>query len=102
MEFKLKLDSFVCEKDSLPDEVVKAFEKSAQIYIYRIEITEVDEDPLYGIWLEYGEGNNRSLMFHAHLDELELFAYTLLKSIKMTRRDFKEIIKIRNKEGESI
>jgi hypothetical protein len=42
---------------------------------------------------------NNGFMFEVRLDDLEMFANSLLKSIDMLRRDYKDVIKEKNKNG---
>ena len=58
-----------------------------------------DETHAFALWVEYGKDNENSLMFDADLDDLEMFANSLLKSIEMLRRDYSDVLKKKIKSG---
>jgi hypothetical protein len=71
---------------------------------FRIEILDFTENYLrdsemnevLGVWLKYGvDESYNQLMFKANLDEMELFASTILKKIEMIRRDYSQELKNR-------
>ena len=83
-------------------EVQKDFIEGCQIYIYKDEQNwENDENShAYSVWIEYGKEKENTLMFDADLNDLEMFAYSLLKSIEMLRRDYSDVLKDKIKNGE--
>ena len=88
----------------LSDEVKKDFDNHCNIYIYKDEASFVDDEQhAYSIWVQYGiENKEKQLMFDVNLDDLELFAHTLTKSIKMFRRDYKTEISDKIAKGISL
>jgi hypothetical protein len=101
MKITLPLVSPVFDDDRLSEEVKKDYEKGCQIYIYKDEHNwESDEKShAFALWVEYGRNNENSLMFDADLNDLEMFANSLLKSIEMLRRDYSDVIKDKIKNG---
>lgn len=83
-------------------EVKNDFNKGCQIRIYKDEQNwESDENShAFSVWIEYGENNENALMFEADLNDLEMFANSLLKSIEMLRRDYSDVLKDKIKNGE--
>ena len=95
MKITLPLINPVFDDSRITDELEKAFHKECQVYIWKDEkdwILEEDQR-LYGLWIEYGENKNNTMMFDIDLDDLEMFANSLLKSIEMLRRDYAEVLK---------
>jgi len=72
-----------------------------QIYIYKDENSwEQDEGThAFGLFFEYGIHKKNTFMFDVDLNELEMFANSLMKSIEMLRRDYSDVIKKKIKSG---
>ena len=102
MKITLPLVSPAFDDNRLSEEVQKDFNKGCQIYIYKDEQNwEADEEShAFSLWIEYGKDKENSLMFNADLNDLEMFAYSLLKSIEMLRRDYSDVLKDKIKNGE--
>lgn len=87
--------------DRMIEEIKKDFKESCQIYIYKDEDNWKDDEKYnaFSLWVEYGEDNKETLMFDVDLNDLEMFANSLMKSIEMLRRDYSEVIKHKINNG---
>lgn len=101
MKITLPLVSPVFDDNRLSEEVQKDFDNGCQIYIYKDESSwEQDEEThAFSLWIEYGKDKEKSLMFEADLNDLEMFTNSLLKSIEMLRRDYSDVLKEKIKSG---
>jgi len=107
MNITLPLVSPSFDDDRLSEEVKKSYDK-CQIFILKDEQHwESDEKShAFSLFVEYGKGNGEghrySLMFDVDLNDLEMFANSLFKSIEMLRRDYSEVIKDKINNGEPL
>lgn len=94
---------FVDDK-RLSEEVKKDFDNRCQIYLYKEEEDwESDEEShAFSLRFEYGIGKENFIWFDVDLNDLEMFANSLMKSIEMLRRDYSEVIKHKIKNGSPI
>jgi hypothetical protein len=104
MEITLPLLNLSLYDNRLSDELKKDF-----VYKCRIKIQPFEEDWVsdecqhaFGVWIEYGEDNNHAFLFEADLNDLEMFAYSLIKRIEIVRRDYSEVIKDKIKNGRNL
>lgn len=97
MKIILPLNKAVSDDNRISDNVISDFKKGCQIFIWKEEKDWLidEEQNVYHIWIEYSEKNERTLMFTTDLDDLEMFANSLTKSIEMFRRDYAHSIKDR-------
>ena len=51
------------------------------------------DKPIFGIWVEIGHDQYKSIMTDVPMDDLELFANSILKSIEIIRNNYSEQIK---------
>lgn len=103
MKITLPLVRPVFDDNRLSDEVKKDFENGCQILIYKAEHNLQDEGEFaFGVWIEYAKNNEKTLMFDVRLDDVEMFANSLLKSVKMFRRDYKDVISAKIENGDVI
>ncbi|HMT02710.1 MAG TPA: hypothetical protein PKD00_05280 [Burkholderiales bacterium] len=105
MEITLPLVIPTFDDKRLSDEVKKDFDNGCQIILYKEEEDwESDENShAFSLRLEYGIGNEKSFIwFEVDLNDLEMFANSLMKSIEMLRRDYSEVIKHKIKNGSPI
>jgi hypothetical protein len=99
MKTELDLYNATPSDDRLPLEVIKDYCEKSNIYIFKdLESLEEDDTRAFSLWLNYGE-NGESLMFDVDLNDLEMFANSILKSIEMLRRDYPDVIKNKIKKG---
>jgi hypothetical protein len=104
MKMKLELLNAAFDDPRLSEEIKSEIKKEAEIYIFKDESSwqyETDTH-VYSLWLDYGKDMNNGFMFEVRLDDLEMFANSLLKSIDMLRRDYKDVIKEKNKNSDSL
>ena len=101
MKITLPLVSPLFDDNRLSEEVEKDFDNGCQIYIYKDEQSWEggEESHAFSLWIEYGKDKENSLMFDADLNDLEMFANSLLKSIEMLRRDYSDVLKEKIKNG---
>jgi hypothetical protein len=101
MKITLPLINPAFDDNKLSEEFKHEFDKSCQIYVYKDENSwEQDEEThAFALWLEYGKDKEKSLMFDVDLNDLEMFANSLLKSIEMFRRDYSDVLKDKIKRG---
>ena len=92
------------DDDRMIEEIQKDFKESCQIYIYKDEDNWKDDekDNAFALWVEYGKDNKETLMFDVDLNDLEMFANSLMKSIEILRRDYSEVIKHKINNGSPI
>ena len=92
------------EDDRIIEKIKKDFKESCQIYIYKDEDNWKDDEKYnaFSLWVEYGKDNKETLMFDVDLNDLEMFANSLMKSIEMLRRDYSEVIKHKINNGSPI
>lgn len=98
MRITLDLIRPVSNDSRLSKKILDDMDMHAGILITRSDLDDMDDNEhLYSVWLEYGK--SRSLLFEVFIDDLELFASTLLKDMKMLRRDNKKQLKERFNKG---
>lgn len=104
MEIKLPLLMPSFSDDRMIEEIKKDFKESCQIYIYKDEDNWKDDEKYnaFSLLVEYGKDNKETLMFDVDLNDLEMFANSLMKSIEMLRRDYSEVIKHKINNGSPI
>ena len=97
MKIILPLKKVSSDDQRISDDVIYDFKQGCQIFIWKEEKDWLvdEEQNVYQIWIEYSEKNERTLMFSSDLDDLEMFANSLTKSIEMFRRDYAHSIKDR-------
>jgi hypothetical protein len=54
------------------------------------------EGTIFSIWLEIGEEKEKTIIFNISIDDLELFALSVLKHVKIIRKNYGDQIKIQN------
>jgi hypothetical protein len=97
MKIILPLNKATSDDNRINGNVISDFKKGCQIFIWKEEKDWLvdEEQNVYQIWIEYSEKKERTLMFTSDLDDLEMFANSLTKSIEMFRRDYAHSIKER-------
>ena len=97
MKITLPLKNVISDDIRITDNVLSDLKKECQIFIFKDEnnCRNDEQEYIYSIWIEYSENNERGLMFNSNLDDLEMFANSLTKSIEMFRRDYSDLIKER-------
>lgn len=104
MEMALRLLNPAFPDSRLSDELKKDLVHNCRINIQPLEEGWVlDEDQhAFGVWIEYGEDNEYALLYEADLNDLEMFAYSIIKRIEMLRRDYSDAIKDKIKNGSTL
>ncbi len=101
IEIKLPLTNPQSSDSRLSKEVLPEFKKGCEIIIWDNAIDwQTDEEAhIFQLWIEYAQGNDH-IMFETDLDDLEMFANSLIKRIEMIRRDYRKTIqqKIANRQ----
>jgi hypothetical protein len=95
MKITLPLVRAAFDGVEITDELQKQIDKGCQLYVYKDESSwkEDDEYHVFSVWMEYGKDKENALMFDVDLNDLEVFATIILKSVEMLRRDYSDIIK---------
>jgi len=75
---------------------IKVFSDVHDLLVYNSRKEEMDDDTIFGFWVEFGE---KTLMMNVSVDELELFASSVLKQIEIIRKSYGEQIKIQSDMG---
>ena len=86
--------------ERLPKKLLIKFQQDCKIDIYTDVYVEAgDNTHVFCLRLDYGR-DSECLYFDVKLDELEMFAHSLVKRIEMVRRDYHDAIqeKITNRE----
>lgn len=101
MKITLPLFNPCVDDNNISEKTKKDLQNSTQVNIYRdCKECRIDDEALpYSCWLEYGEENQKSFIFDVRLEELELFAHTLLSDIKIFKKLHKDLIKKRIKNN---
>jgi len=101
MNITLPLFHPAIDDDRILKEIEKDFDNGCQIYVDKHEDSweHDDETHAFSLYIEYGSDKKYYLIFDVDLDDLEMFANSLLKSIEMLRRDYSEVIKEKIKRG---
>lgn len=95
-DIELELNDYVSDQ-SLGDDLDDLLSKRAIIKVwndpgaYRYDEMKYP----YGLWIEYGPRGEGTMMFEVDIDELEMFATALLKSIELFRLNNSDVIRER-------
>jgi len=101
MKITLPLEKASFDDNRLPEEVKKDLDWQCEAYVFKDEASWEDDDQTraFAFFLKYGKNKEKALMFDVGLDDLEMFANSLLKSIEMFRRDYADTLKEKIKKG---
>lgn len=104
MKITLPLINPSFDDDRLNSTIRKDIDKGCELFIYKDEQNWKDEEDanVFSLWVKYGYEHENALMFDINLDDLEMFANSILKSIEMFRRDYADDIKRKINDGEFI
>ena len=75
---------------------IKVYSDVHDLLVYNSRKEEMDDNTIFGFWVECGE---KTLMMDVSIDELELFASSVLKQIEIIRKSYGEQIKIQSDMG---
>lgn len=87
-----KLESSDCENGVK----IKVYSDVQDLLVYNHRKEEMDCQSLFVLWVECG---GKALMMDVSIDELELFASSVLKQIEIIRKSYGEQIKIQSDMG---
>ncbi len=82
-----KLESSDCENGIK----IKVYSDVYDLLIYNSRKEEMFDNTVFGLWVECGE---KTLMMDISINELELFASSVLKQVEIIRKSYGEQIKI--------
>ena len=86
-----KLESSDCKNVK-----IKVYSDVYDLFVYNSRKEEMADDTIFGLDIECGE---KTLMMDIQIDELELFASSILKQIEIIRKTYGEQIKIQSDMG---
>lgn len=75
---------------------IKVYSDVHDLLVYNSRKEEMDDDTIFCLWVECGE---KTLMMDVSINELELFASSVLKQIEIIRKSYSEQIKIQSDMG---
>lgn len=75
---------------------IKVYSDVHDLLVYNSRKEEMDDNTIFGFWVECGK---KTLMMDVSIDELELFASSVLKQIEIIRKSYGEQIKIQSDMG---
>lgn len=87
-----KLESSDCENGVK----IKVYSDVLDLLVHNNQKIEMDDATIFGLWVECGE---KRLMMDVSIDELELFASSVLKQIEIIRKSYGEQIKKQSDMG---
>ena len=87
------LKSSDCEKGGVK---IKVYSDVYDLLVYNSRKEEMNDETIFGLWVECGE---KTLMMDVSIDELELFASSVLNQIEIIRKSYGEQIKIQYDMG---
>ena len=86
------LESSDCEKEVK----IRVYSEVHDLLVYNNRKEKMDNETIFGLWVECGD---KTLMMDVSIDELELFASSVLKQIEIIRKSYGEQIKIQSDMG---
>jgi hypothetical protein len=102
MKIKLPLCYPEFDDDRITEDMKHDLECNCELYVFKDE--EAWKDGIthhaFNIFIDYGLKPRNSLMFETGLDDLEMFAHSILKSVEMLRRDYADVLKEKIKKGD--
>jgi hypothetical protein len=80
---------------------IKVYSDTRELIRYN-EINEEMDSTIFGLWIEFGKEKEKTIMLDAPINDLELFAKSILAHIDIVRENYGEQIKIQNHLGSLI
>jgi len=80
---------------------IKVYSDTRELIRYN-EINEEMDSTIFGLWIEFGKEKEKTIMLDAPINELELFAKSVLNHIDIIRKSYDEQIKIQFDMGSVI
>lgn len=108
METRIQLRNLAIDAKIKDQSLERDLEKGAEIYLHsdtrdlvvNTENSEtMEEETIYSLWFQFGQYKEQAFMWDVRMDDLELFAHSILKSIEIIRRNYADEIKYQTKQG---
>jgi hypothetical protein len=80
---------------------IKVYSDTRILILYN-EMNEKMDETIFGLWIEFGKEKEKTIMLDAPIDDLELFAKSILAHIDIVRKKYGEQIKIQTDLGSLI
>ena len=80
---------------------LKVYSDTRDLVLY-YEMNEEMDATIFGLWIEFGKEKEKTIMFDAPINDLELFAKSILAHIDIVRKNYAEQIKMQNDLGSVI
>jgi hypothetical protein len=96
---KCEIDFEKIEKLDFKKGVNIVVHSEIQDLLLYIENKEVMDTSFFGLFIEFGEEKEKTIMLDAPIDDLELFAKSILAHIDIVRKNYGEQIKIQTNWG---
>jgi hypothetical protein len=105
MKIKLPL------KEVTIDAKIEDFEEKSEVYVFADEEElllskeqnrHMDRDTIFSLFINCGKDKTNAIMWCVEIDELEEFAYSILKKIEIVRRNYSEQIKFQTDRGNKV
>lgn len=90
------------------DAEIKDFNSECELYVfsdtndllvYDHRKEGMEEETIFSMWVNCGKGLEKAIMFSIEMDELELFATSVLTQIKLIRDNYSDQIKRQSELG---
>ena len=80
---------------------IKVYSDTHDLILYN-EMNEEMDSTIFGMFIEFGKEKEKTIMLDAPINDLELFAKSILAHIEIIRKNYGEQIKIQNDLGSVI
>jgi hypothetical protein len=80
---------------------IKVYSDTSDL-ILKNEMNEEMDETIFGLWIEFGKEKEKTIMLDAPINDLELFAKSILAHIDIVRKNYGEQIKIQTDLGSLI
>lgn len=107
METNTRLNDILLDFDNLNEDDfkfganIKVYSDMQFILTYNSNEAKMN-DTIFGLRVEFGKDKDKSIMTNVRIDDLELFASSILKQIKIVRKNYSKEIKKQRKLGVNV
>jgi hypothetical protein len=77
---------------------ITVYSDTRDLILYN-EMNEEMDATIFGLWIEFGKEKEKTIMLYAPINDLELFAKSILAHIDIVRKNYGEQIKIQTNLG---
>lgn len=77
---------------------IRVYSDTHDLLVYNHNKEEMD-GTIFGLWIEFGKDKEKTVMLDAPINELELFAKSILNHIDIIRKSYGEQIKVQSDMG---